>query len=122
MFLVLTIALTWLTVTAVMCVLIGRAIRRADSRDEERAQQACLAQGRPTRAPFHPSGLRPTLHLVQPAERPLPGRAGSGMFGVPSDPGGSPVVRPRVDSDAAPPVPPTFPKRRRRPDPPRRES
>jgi hypothetical protein len=45
MFPLLVIGLVWLLLTAVMCVLIGRAIRNADVHDEEQAQREWAMQG-----------------------------------------------------------------------------
>lgn len=42
----LIIGLAWLAVTAVMCVLIGRAIRNADAHDEEQAEREAATQNR----------------------------------------------------------------------------
>ena len=39
----LIIGLVWLSVTAMMCVLIGRAIRHADQEDEVRAERTWAA-------------------------------------------------------------------------------
>jgi hypothetical protein len=42
----LIIGLAWLAVTAVMCVLIGRAIRNADAHDEQRAEREAAMRNR----------------------------------------------------------------------------
>jgi len=92
----LIIGLLWLSVTAVLCLLIGRAIRDADRHEEELTQRAWAAR----RGALHPGrGLRERRQATPwaPASEQVlrPG-------GIPRAGGRSRLVFRSPDSDAPP--------------------
>jgi hypothetical protein len=102
----LIIGLLWLSVTAVLCLLIGRAIRNADRHDEELARRewsARLDAPRPGRA----RGGRAHVTVWAPLPSELLRRPGISRAG-----GRSPMVFGAQDPDTA------TPHERRRPDEP----
>jgi hypothetical protein len=87
MFPLLIIGLVWLLLTAVMCVLIGRAIRNADVHDEEQAQREWADAGR-ARVPDAILGGRApgslcTLHLPELDFPEFPGDGRRGPTALP---------------------------------------
>jgi hypothetical protein len=98
----LVIGLLWLSVTGVLCLLIGRAIRTADRHDEELAQRTWAAQ-----------------HAGAPARRIGRGRAGATTWapypdellrppGIPRAGGRTPIL---LDVPEWNDLPPDLPRR-----------
>ncbi|SNR76889.1 hypothetical protein [Blastococcus mobilis] len=108
----LIIGLVWLSLTAVMCILIGRAIRNADVHDEEQAQRDWATQGA-RRLPESVAGGREQSTFCPPAlVDPLD------LSELSGDPGRRSAGRPRRSSAA---VPPAVPRPRRHDGPGRPE-
>jgi hypothetical protein len=104
MFPLLMIALVWLSLTAGMCVLIGRAIRNADVHDEEQAQREWATQGG-RRLPETVAGRRAQSTVCAPDRADL-----LDFPEFPGDRGRRPPGHPRQGSDA---VRPAIPRPRR---------
>jgi hypothetical protein len=106
---VLIIGLLWLSVGAVLCLLIGRAIRHADRHEEKLARRAATARlGAPQ--PGRGRDRRGQVTVLAPLPEDLLRRPG-----IPRAGGRSPMVFRPQDSDAATPDGP------HRPDGPPRE-
>jgi hypothetical protein len=92
----LIIGLAWLSVAAVLSVLIGRAIRYADRQDEKRAEQEWAARHAGSPGPFRGGRTRATIWVPYPDEllRP-PGISRAG--------GRSPLLLPQEGGDDVPP-------------------
>ena len=93
----LIIGLVWLSVTAVLCLVIGRAIRTADQHDEEQAERAWVAQHAGPR-PGQVGGGRAQATIWAPYPEELLRRPG-----IPRAGGRSPMMLPPEDWDVRPP-------------------
>jgi hypothetical protein len=99
----LVIGLLWLSATAVLCLLIGRAIRAADRHDEEQAERLWATQHVPP-PPGQVGGGRPqaTIWAPYPDELLRPP-------GIPRAGGRSPIL---LDVPEWDDLPPDVPRRR----------